>query len=639
VRLAFAFLSLLAAVHADALDRVKFNHPGLVVDLAVGLWAFPIPCDADGNGDHDLVVICPDKPYNGTWLFENPAGKGERFPVFKPARRLGVGRQDAMPSYIGGQLRVLTPAQEYPDFLRTGLDAPRPLAPAVPANPHQRMFGKAGGIFKIRENQWRIADFDGDGAEDLVVGIADWSEYGWDDAWDASGHWKNGPLHGVIYLLRNRGAAYEPPQLIEAGGKPLDVYGRVSPNFADFDGDGDLDLLCGEFLDGFTYFENAGTRTKPRYTAGKRLAHEGRPLAMDLEMIVPIAFDWDSDGDLDLIVGDEDGRVAFVENTGRIVDHVPDFLPPRYFQQEADELKSGALATPVGVDWDGDADIDIVSGNSAGYFELFENLSGPRVAQPRWAAPHRLEADGNAFRITAGPNGSIQGPAEAKWGYTSASIADWDGDGRPDIVFNSIWGRVQWLRRTDAGLAAPVPIEVEWPGAPPRPAWTWWTPHERELVTQWRTTPVIVDWNRDGLPDLVMLDSEGYLAFFERAKRDSGLVLLPPRRAFIDEHGRPLQLATKRAGGSGRRKLCSVDWDGDGLLDLLVNSENANFFRQLEQRGDAWVLKDCGKLAEKNIASHDVSPTTVDWDGDGVPDYVGGAEDGHFYFLKNGRGP
>ncbi|GIT04930.1 MAG: hypothetical protein CM1200mP29_03410 [Verrucomicrobiota bacterium] len=31
---------------------------------------------------------------------------------------------------------------------------------------------------------------------------------------------------------------------------------------------------------------------------------------MDLQMIVPTAIDWDGDGDVDLIIGQEDGRVA-----------------------------------------------------------------------------------------------------------------------------------------------------------------------------------------------------------------------------------------------------------------------------------------------------------------------------------------
>src|SRR5690606_3017774 len=155
--------------------------------------------------------------------------------------------------------------------------------------------------------------------------------------------------------------------------------------------------------------------------AGRRLMHDERPLAMDLEMIVPVALDWDGDGDIDLIVGDEDGRVAWVENTGRFADGVPQFLPPRYFQQQADELKFGALATPVGFDWDGDGDIDIISGNTAGHIGWFENLSGPGVETPRWAAPRLLEADGKVIRIQAGSNGSIQGPCEAKWGYTTLS--------------------------------------------------------------------------------------------------------------------------------------------------------------------------------------------------------------------------
>ncbi len=643
VILGWLALSVTPLFAADGLQRIKYNNPGLVVDLGVGLWAWPVPWDVDGDGDHDLIVVCPDKPYNGTYLFENVSGPREKLPVFKAAKRLGAGKHYTMPSYVDGGLRVLTAGNEHPDFLKSGIDASVKLP--LPANIHKTQVGKTEGLFKVRHNQWRYVDYDGDGALDLVVAVEDWADYGWDDAWDEKGRWTNGPLHGLVYLVRNSGSTAKPkyaePELLEADGKRIDTFGCPSPNFVDFDGDGDLDLLCGEFLDGFTYFENVGSRTQPKYARGRRLMNGDKPLTMDLEMIAPVAFDWDKDGDFDLIVGDEDGRVAFVENTGRVVDRLPQFEPPRYFQQEADELQSGALATPVGFDWDGDGDTDIVSGNTSGYIEFFENLSGPKVASPKWAAARRLEADGKTFRVMAGPNGSIQGPAEAKWGYTTLNVADWDADGLPDIVFNSIWGRVQWLKnvgtRTTPKLAEPQPVEVEWTGAPPKPAWTWWTPVGKELATQWRTTPVLADWNNDGLLDLAMLDHEGFLSLFERRKIDGQLKLMPPHRAFLDENEKPLLLNGGRAGKSGRRKLCATDWDGDGKLDLLVNSENANWLRQMESRDGTWPFKDMGKLDSRNIASHDVSPTTVDWDGDGVPDFLGGAEDGFFYFLRNPR--
>ena len=66
-----------------ALERVKYNNPGLVVDLGVGLWAWPLPMDYDSDGDYDLVVSCPDKPYNGIYFFENTGGN-IKMPVFKP---------------------------------------------------------------------------------------------------------------------------------------------------------------------------------------------------------------------------------------------------------------------------------------------------------------------------------------------------------------------------------------------------------------------------------------------------------------------------------------------------------------------------------------------------------------------------
>ena len=43
--------SLVPALGAAApqLERLKYNHPGLVVDLGVGLWAWPLPMDFDGD--------------------------------------------------------------------------------------------------------------------------------------------------------------------------------------------------------------------------------------------------------------------------------------------------------------------------------------------------------------------------------------------------------------------------------------------------------------------------------------------------------------------------------------------------------------------------------------------------------------
>ncbi|NLS93353.1 MAG: VCBS repeat-containing protein [Planctomycetaceae bacterium] len=622
---------------ARPLTRLKYNNPGLVVDLGVGLWAWPLPMDFDGDGDIDLVVSCSDKPYHATVLFENPGGDA-KMPVFKPAVKLGEPRGNCCVSVVDGQVRVTTPGREHPDFHNTGLDQSVP----IPTDPSIHTFPG-----KLRANQWSYADYDGDGAADLIVGTGDWSEYGWDNAYDDKGNWTNGPLRGRVYVLRNEGdnkrPKYAAPQEIMAGGKPVDVYGMPSPNLADFDGDGDLDLICGEFIDSFTWFENTGTRTQPKYAAGRLLTLDGKPLRMELCMIVPVAIDFDKDGDVDLVVGQEDGRVALIDNTGKTVDGMPRFAAPVFFRQEADELKFGALVTPVGFDWDDDGDEDLICGNTAGHIGFIENLDGGDP--PRWAEPKLLEAGGETLRILAGPNGSIQGPCEAKWGYTTLNVADWDHDGLPDLVVNSIWGKVVWYRnvgtRKQPKLAAAQPIEVEWEGTPPKPAWNWWNPGPKELATQWRTTPVVIDFDSDGLNDLVMLDHEGYLALFRRERRDDRLVLLPPQRIFYAAGAEDtlLQLNAGEAGRSGRRKLCMVDYDGDGRRDLLANSRSINFFRNVSTDENRHVFKDMGPMDAAVLAGHTTSPTVVDWDRDGIPDLLVGAEDGFFYYKKNPRSP
>src|SRR5690606_9645583 len=107
-----------AAEPGDDLAPLAYNNPGLVVDLGVGLWAWPTVWDADGDGDYDLIVSCPDKPFNGVWVFENSTGDTaeHKFPIFKAPRKISQTVHYVMPSYVDGQLRVLTPGREYANF-------------------------------------------------------------------------------------------------------------------------------------------------------------------------------------------------------------------------------------------------------------------------------------------------------------------------------------------------------------------------------------------------------------------------------------------------------------------------------------------------------------------------------------------
>ena len=106
---------------ADELQPLAYRSEGLIVDLGVGLWAWPVPCDADNDGDYDLIVSCPDKPSNGVWYFENAGATQNGLPVFRPSKRLSSTVHYVMPSYVDGQLRILSPGFEYSSFATKGL--------------------------------------------------------------------------------------------------------------------------------------------------------------------------------------------------------------------------------------------------------------------------------------------------------------------------------------------------------------------------------------------------------------------------------------------------------------------------------------------------------------------------------------
>ena len=629
-------------------EELKYNRKGGEAYLDAGVWSQPLVMDYDNDGDLDLVVLTKSALTNAFILYENPTPKGVacKMPVFKKGRTISTNvcnghvsshMFDGKPIVVKPGGVMWDPIGEWGRFTPVN---------GVDYDPLMRDTKKAEkGNYRV----WRLVDFDGDGLEDIVIGLDSWTRYGVleGNAYNDKGVWTNDLLHSHLYLGRcvsgrGRDARFaRAEEVFLADGKPFETDGDPCPMLEDFDGDGDLDIVCGDFTGGFWYFENAGTRKNPSYAPRRRLKDPaGREVRCEVCMQVPLSVDWDADGDPDIIEGEEDGRVAFIENLGMKGGEVR-FSQPQYFRQEADDLDFGCLTCPFGCDWDGDGDWDLVCGNSAGRLAFIENRSGPGVFPPEWAEPVLMSAGGETINIRAGDNGSIQGPAERSWGYTVPSVADWDGDGFLDVMMNDIWGHVRLYRnpgrKGTLDLEKPVPVEVEWEGGTPELAWGWERPAGREILGPWRTRALMHDWNRDGLADLIMLDHEGVLAYFERFRDRSGMLKLKhPRRAFFrDDLSKPCVWGSTIPRRSGRRQFCIADWTRDGKEDILLNGGNVQLYRQLREEGGKWIFSMGGGLGKRKLAGHATCPTVVDFDGDGIPEAVAGAEDGRFFYHAN----
>lgn len=138
------------------------------------------------------------------------------------------------------------------------------------------------------------ADWDGDGDLDLIVGNA----------------------QGEVYFVPNEGTAtsyaFGKEQRLQAGGQGMRVDGRAGPYAADWDGDGDLDLLVGAENGSVWLYSNTGSAKSPALAAGVQIVPQGK---IDYSSQAPkeprrgirskvCVADWNGDGRLDLLVGD-----------------------------------------------------------------------------------------------------------------------------------------------------------------------------------------------------------------------------------------------------------------------------------------------------------------------------------------------
>jgi hypothetical protein len=185
-----------------------------------------------------------------------------------------------------------------------------------------------------------------------------------------------GSIAGNIHLFsRKPNGTYAAGVTLKQGdtGKPLNVGRGSTAAAADWDGDGDLDLIIGN-AEGVVYLApNEGTRQKPIWGEPQRLKAASGPITAQDGDAAPCVADWDGDGNLDLLLGSGSGSVVWRRNIGAKtkpelaapVTLVDPF--PQGDQKDAadfDKPKRSRRDSKVCVaDWNGDGRPDLIVGD------------------------------------------------------------------------------------------------------------------------------------------------------------------------------------------------------------------------------------------------------------------------------------
>ncbi len=537
------------------------------------------------------------------------------------------------------------------------------------------------------------------GADHCRIDLDDWNGDGLTDI-------IAGEQYGHLFVWPNRGTKADPAFpycrfLFDDEGVPIDVGSSSAPKVVDWNGDGAQDLLVGAEWNRILLFLNQGTNTDRRLKYVGLLEADGetlmlpiRPLERGSEKIFkrdyyPIleTADWDDDGDLDLLAGGYvTGRVFFYENTETDADGLPQLMLRGAIEADGKPLNVGHwCAAPCAADFDGDGDLDLISGNMPvsekggdaegteaflRYYENVGNRRSPRLVErdfpaagqfpsARLATPRAADWDDDGdldLIVSARENVYLfanQGDATRSdfaahrrslpgvWGgarIPAGQFLDWNDDGKLDLFVRS-----HYSIRLNSGRGNPWFWEEEVAVLPPGEH----IAHPSGIGDDW-FWPYLDDFDQDGRIDILFGDWSGHIWFHRNLAtgdateadalqfdRDGAkLPLVNGELLKVGPIGKDLDSDFSALQGA-RTTFTTADFDRDGKRDLVVGDTygKVRYFRRGDTAGeiafDAPI--EIGNLGIRLLVD------ATDWNGDGWDDVIAGAANGRVrVFLNTG---
>ncbi len=539
--------------------QYQFNwQTDFFADLATGAWFKFI--DMDGDGDFDLFAENPFsliRYYRNTGSPENPsfevavdtlrdtAGNLIEVDGFSVPDWADIDCNGTIDLFLGRTTGFVTYYQGL------GLDGQNnPLFTFVTNSFEDINVQTGGGLqpagsSRHGANSITFIDIDDDGDLDLF----------WGDFFAES----------VVYL-QNDGTCGNPDINITTQSyppqNPISTGGFNVPRFGDIDGDGDWDMFIGviggatsttaNIVDNIFFYENAGSLNAPDFQFRTSRLIETVDIGANAN---PALFDIDDDGDLDLLLGNQqdlnspdeaNSRLHFFENRGSAT-------VPALFLADIDYLENDRRFDlnydPTLGDLDGDGDPDMLVGKWDGRLSYFEN-------QGSASAPNFQLIDNFYAAIDVG-------------NYNTPTLVDIDNDGDLDLICGEFFGNLNLYRNTGSA-SSPVFTEEDL--------------NFGGIAVGEFSHPAFSDFDLDGDLDLFVGSDLGGCRYF----RNDGSATAP---SFTPD-------PTQDFAGYLRTAPFFADIEGDGDEDLFlgVNGGGLVFFRNLTFGGSNGV--DEGELPQ-----------------------------------------
>ena len=373
---------------------------------------------------------------------------------------------------------------------------------------------------------------------------------------------------------------------VRSPGSPVwTAAGNSQPFLVDFGGGPELDILVGTGDGTVRFFENTGDTQNPTFGFSNRIVVDdgsGGTELLDVgDDAAPVAVDLDDDGDLELVVGAQDGTIHyFEEDFGDYIEQTGSDNPFQPYNEEWGSLSGPLRATLA--DFDNDGDLDAIIGNK--YYLNEGNAQSPDFVEqtgsdnpfggtPSGLLPFAADADGDGdYDVLSGSTdgtiryfdntGTPQSPSFSEQtgssnpfdgvdaGDNSApALAELDADGRFELTVGSGSGRVHYFDGTDGQALMTLNPQT---GAS--------NPFDGVEVNS-RSVPALADVDGDGDLDAAVGEGGGTLAFF----LNDGDAQNP---SFTEQTGSNNPFNNEDFGSSSAPFFGDLDNDGD--LDAVV---------------------------------------------------------------------